>query len=396
MDSVIYALVLTPALTELLPRSGIAVTPSSVGFYGSILFAVFLCGWGCAFLWGPLADRFGRTKILALTIVVFAVFTGAAAVSTNVWELGIFRFLAGVGIGGEWAMAGTYVAEAWPESRRRQGAGYLQTGYYAGFFIAAILNFTVGAAYGWRAMFLCGLLPVVVSIYALTKVREPVKWQHAVAQTKAGNPLSAIFSGIYLRRTLVNIALVTVSIVGLWGGSVYVPTAVVMLSKAAGIIGAPAVHLASYATALLSVGTIIGCLALPALAERYGRRAAMAGYYIVMGASIVAAFGWAFYLANGLAAFIVLTFFLGIGGASFAMFSLWLPEQYPTRIRATAFAASTSLARFIGAAINFGIGGLIAQRGTLGMPVALTAIAFGIGLLVLPLAVETRGEPLPD
>jgi MFS family permease len=156
MDSFIFALVLAPALTELLPRSGIAATSANVGWAGSILFAVFLVGWGLSFAWGPIADRFGRARVLAGTVLVYAVFTGAAALSPNVWALGLFRLLAGVGIGGEWALAGTYVAEAWPEDRRKMGAGYLQTGYYAGFFLAAALNYTVGARYGWRAMFACG------------------------------------------------------------------------------------------------------------------------------------------------------------------------------------------------------------------------------------------------
>jgi MFS family permease len=116
----------------------------------------------------------GETKSLAATILVYAVFTGAAAFSTNVWMLAVFRFLAGIGVGGEWAMAGTYVAEAWPEDRRKMGAGYLQTGYYFGFFVAAALNYTIGASLGWRAMFLCGLFPVVVSIATLLGVKEPL------------------------------------------------------------------------------------------------------------------------------------------------------------------------------------------------------------------------------
>ena len=162
MDSFIYALILSPALTELLPKSGIASTPGNVGFAGSVLFALFLIGWGLSFLWGPLADRFGRTKTLAGTILMYAVFTGASAFAQTVWQLALFRLLAGIGIGGEWSLAGTYVAEAWPEDRRKMGAGYLQTGYYFGFFLAAALNYTVGAQFGWRAMFLCGLAPVIV------------------------------------------------------------------------------------------------------------------------------------------------------------------------------------------------------------------------------------------
>jgi MFS family permease len=173
MDSFIYALVLAPALTELLPKSGMAGTPKDVAFVGSILFALFLVGWGLSFMWGPIGDKIGRTHTLALTILIFSVFTGAAALAQNVWELGLFRFIAGIGIGGEWAMAGTYVAEAWPEDRRKMGAGYLQTGYYVGFFIAAALNFTIGAKYGWRAMFLAGIVPVFVALYTLAKVREP-------------------------------------------------------------------------------------------------------------------------------------------------------------------------------------------------------------------------------
>src|SRR5947208_2087357 len=177
MDSVIYALVLGPALTELLPRSGIEASPATIGYVGSVMFALFLIGWGLSFVWGPVADRFGRTKTLAATVLIYALFTGAGALSQNIWELALFRFLAGIGIGGEWAMAGTYVAEAWPEDRRKMGAGYLQTGYYFGFFVAATLNFTVGASFGWRAMFLCGFAPVIVSILTLARVIEPVRWK---------------------------------------------------------------------------------------------------------------------------------------------------------------------------------------------------------------------------
>ena len=292
MDSFIYALVLAPAMRELLPRSGYAAAPRDVAFAGSVLFGLFLIGWGLSFIWGPIADRFGRTRTLAGTILVYSVFTGAAALADNVWQLGLFRFLAGIGIGGEWAIAGTYVAEAWPEDRRCRGAGYLQTGYYAGFFVAAVLNYTVGAAFGWRAMFLCGLSPVVVSIVTLLRVQEPRRWQQAVHL--GGSPLMAILSGKMRRRTIVNTILVAVAIVGLWAGAVYEPTAVIKLATTAGMTLPDAQRMASYATGLLSIGTILGCLVVPVAAERVGRRWTMAIFFGGMAVTIWASFGWAF------------------------------------------------------------------------------------------------------
>lgn len=396
MDSFIYALVLAPAMTELLPRSGITPTPAHVGFYGSILFAMFLVGWGVSFIWGPIADRFGRKNTLAGTILLYAVFTGLAAASQNVWELAAFRLIAGIGIGGEWALAGTYVAESWPEDRRKMGAGYLQTGYYAGFFVAAALNYTVGAHFGWRAMFLCGMSPVVVSIWIMTQVKETAKWERK--RGAVSHPLARIFSAPYRRRTLVMSALLTVAIVGLWAGAVYEPTALIQLSKKAGMNAKQAIHTASLGTAILSAGTIIGCLALPPLAEAIGRRLTLAAYFLLMFVAIIAAFGWAFYLPTGsaLPVFIVALFFLGFGGANFAMFSLWLPELFPTEIRATAFAFCTSIGRLIGAGVNFILAGAVLHMGTVGKPVAYTAIAFAIGLLIIPLGRETRGETLPE
>lgn len=396
MDSVIYALVLAPALTELLPRSGMDASPARVGFVGSILFAVFLAGWGCSFLWGPIADRFGRTRALAATILVYALFTGLAAFSTNVWQLGLFRFLAGIGVGGEWSMAGTYVAESWPEDRRKMGAGYLQTGYYFGFFAAAALNYTVGAHYGWRAMFLCGFVPVIVSVLTLSKVREPERWKQHEAEAKRTHPLTEIFGPAYRKRTIVNAALLTVAIIGLWAGAVYEPAAITMLAKRAGMSAPAAAKMVSVGTAILSLGTILGCICLPVFAERWGRKRTLALYFAGMMVTIPLAFGWAFYLEDGLATFITILFFMGFSGGSFAVFTLWLPEQYDTRVRATAFAFTTSVGRFVGAGVNFLLGALVLRMGTLGIPVALTAIAFGVGMLVIPFAVETTGQRLPD
>ena len=396
MDSFIYALVLSPALTELLPKSGMANTPENVGLVGSILFALFLVGWGLSFIWGPLADRFGRTRVLAATVLGYALFTGAAALAQNVWELALFRLLAGIGIGGEWALAGTYVAEAWPEDRRKMGAGYLQTGYYFGFFIAAALNYTVGARFGWRAMFLCGLSPVVVSLLISLRVKEPERWKQRAEDPSNKRTGGGIFGAKYRKRTIVNAALLTVAIIGLWAGSVYEPTAIITLAKKAGMTIGEASKTASLGTVILSIGTILGCLAVPGLAERLGRKKTLAIYFAGMSVFIFVTFGWVFYQQIALKPFIACLFFLGFFGGNFALFSLWLPEQYDTAVRATAFSFATSFGRFIGAGVNFLIGAMVRHVGTIGKPVAYTAIAFGLGLLIIPFAEETRNQPLPD
>jgi MFS family permease len=150
------------------------------------------------------------------------------------------------------------------------------------------------------------------------------------------------------------------------------------------------------ASGILALGTILGCLLVPPLAERFGRKPTLGFYFLGMGASIVLSFGWAFYLPHGLHLFISVLFFLGFFGGNFALFSLWLPEQYGTSVRATAFAFATSFGRFIGAGINFLLGAMVHKLGTLGTPVAFTSLAFGLGLLLLPFAEETRGRVLPD
>jgi MFS family permease len=400
MDSVIYALVLVPSLRELLPRSGIAATKGNIGYYGGLLFALFLIGWGLAFLWGPIGDRFGRVRTLMLTVLCYSAFTLLSAFAVNIWQLAILRLLAGIGIGGEWAMGGTFVAEEWPENRRIAGAGFMHTGYYFGFLLAALANYSIGSHLGWRAMFAFGGLPALLLAYIRYGVTEPARWiqKEKVVHTWAWwRPLATLFNPTLRRRTVLNSLFMLVSIAGLWAGTVYVPAAVTALAEASGRVGPQAAQLASYATMLVAVATILGCLLMPTLAERLGRRGALAFYFSLMLVFIVVTFGKVFYLGGAaLPWFFVCLFFLGVGGANFSVYTLWLPEQYPTECRATAFAFSTSFARFAGAGITFLVGAGVRHYGSIGTPVALTGIAFAIGLLLTPLGEETKGNPLPQ
>jgi MFS family permease len=399
MDSFIYSLVLVPALTELLPRSGIEPTAGNVGFYGSVLFALFLVGWGVSMIWGPIAERCGRVRTLTLPSQCYSHFTLLCGVVTDIWQLAALRFLAGIGIGGEWAMGGTFIAEEWPEDRRKAGGGYMHTGYYFGFFLAGLANYSVGAKYGWRWMFVVGGTPALLITFIRYGVRESDTWRRRAESGQRPPMIEAfkrIFSPVYARRTLLNSLYLLVSIVGLWAGSVYVPTSVREIALRQGIAAGDATRLASYGTMVLSVGTILGCLVLPPLAERFGRRLTLGIYFAVMFFSIAVGFGYIFYLPNALAPFFAVLFFLGLGGANFAMYTIWLPEQYSTECRGSAFAFATSVGRFAGAGITFLVGAGVAHFHTIGTPVALTSVAFLIGLLLLPFGEETRGRVLPN
>jgi MFS family permease len=399
MDSFIYALVLVPSLRELLPRSGMVASKGNIGVYGGLLFALFLVGWGLAFLWGPIGDKFGRVRTLMLTIVWYSVFTFLSALVTSIWQLAVLRLLAGIGIGGEWAMGGTFVAEEWPERRRRAGSGFMHTGYYVGIFLAAIANYVIGARFGWRAMFAVGGLPALLLAWVRYGVTEPSRWRekgNVIRTWEIWRPLAALFSATWRRRTILNSLFMLASICGLWAGTVYVPAAVTALSEAAGHAGPQAAQLASWGTMTVSFATILGCLATPWLAERLGRRGALAFFFGLMMVFIALTFGKVFYQgASGLPWFFVCLFFLGIGGANFAVYTLWLPEQYPTECRASAFAFATSMARFGGAGITFLVGAGIRHYGSLGVPVAMTSLAFAVGLCLIPFGAETRGQPLP-
>jgi len=402
MDSFIYALVLVPALTELLPNSGIEVSPANIGYYGSILFALFLAGWGMSMVWGPIGDRIGRVRALMLTILTYSLFTFLCAFVTNIWQLAILRFFCGIGIGGEQPIGAAYIAEELDENRRKMGAGLMHTGYYFGFFLAAIANYYIGANYGWRWMFILGGTPALLIAFIRYGVHESKKWKDKFGHAEAARPkmteaFGALFSPRYKKDTLVMSGIFTISIVLLWAGTVYVPTAISQIAARAGNEAATAAQIASYGAIVLSIGTIIGCVLVPLIAERIGRPKTMALGFTILGVSAATGFGYVFYLPGDvLTLFFVSVFFMGLGGANFATHTLWLPELYATECRASAIGFISSVGRFVGVALVFLLGSGIAAYGSLGVPVAIVAGTFIIGLMLLPFARDTTGQTLPD
>jgi len=400
MDAYIYALVLVPALTEILPNSGIQPTPVNVGFYGMVLLAMFLLGWGLSMVWGPIGDRIGRVRALMLTIFSYSLFTFLCGLVTNIWQLAILRILCGIGLGGEQPIGSTFVAEELPEDRRKMAAGILHTGYYLGFFLAGLANYFIGANWGWRWMFFFGGIPALFITFIRWGVKESRLWHEQFGEPhKKRNTMKQAFGSLftekYKRRTTVMSLVYLVSIIGQWAGTIYVPTAMTQIANRAGIIGPDAARIASRGGMVVAIGTICGCLLAPILAERYGRRKAMGMYLTLLAFTTAISFGYVFYLPNALDVFWVCVFLLGFAGANFAMYTLWLPEQFETSCRASGMGFISSIGRFAGVGMIFLVANGVTYYGSIGMPIALTSIVLFLGLFLLPFTLETRGQPLP-
>jgi len=280
------------------------------------------------------------------------------------------------------------------------GAALMHTGYYIGFFLAALANVFIGSRFGWRYMFALGGAPALLIGLIRNNVEEPARWEKKVHELgekwTMHRAFLQLFTPQYRRRTLVNSLYLIVSLCGLWAGSVYAPTAMTYIAARAGKSAAEGARLASYSTGLLGIATVLGALVVPSLADWLGRRATLAIFYVVMMSAIWLAFGHVYYMQqNAIAWFLVCSVLLGLGGANFIVYSFWLPEQYGTECRASAFAFITNVGRFTAAGFTFLVGAGIRHFQTFGTPVALTALVFLVGLAFVPLGEETKGKRLP-
>ncbi|WP_234533212.1 MFS transporter [Streptomyces shenzhenensis] len=396
-DIAIFALVASPALAELLPKSGVAATGTNVGVYAQLSAAVFLAGWGLSFIWGPVADRYGRRPAMIGSILTFSVFTALAGAAGNLWIFMACRFLAAVGVGGEWALAGTAVAESVPERLRVRLGGLLHSATYVGAVLTGVLYLAAGHTLGWRGMFLFGLAPALLVLFLRLGVKEPERFEAHRRQTgqEAGSlwaPLRTVLGPSYRARTWGNLVLLVVCVMGLWAGTTFGATAVSTMADSAG--RRDATRLASLITLVGSLSTIVGCWCVPALTRRLGRRGTLVLLYVLMIVGILGSYAYA-YPRDDIAAFFLFAPVLGFGGANFAVFTIWLPEQYPTRIRATAFAFTTTLSRWAAAVGTLLIAYGISVTHSLALPLALTAVPFFAGILLTRLVPET-GATLPD
>ena len=217
MDGYLYAIILFPAMSDLLGTTESAI----IGWYGGIVLSIFMIGWALGgLIFGPIADRYGRAKTMAITILIYATFTGLCGIASNWWELAIFRFLTGLGIGGEWAAGAALIAESWPAQSRAKAAGIMQASGGIGFFLASMLYLFIGP-YGWRWVFALGVLPALAAFYIRRSLEEPERW---VKAKSAKNPYSGLFAGSLRRDVVVCTAMAVIATFGYQGAIQWVPS----------------------------------------------------------------------------------------------------------------------------------------------------------------------------
>ena len=384
MDGYLYAIILFPAMSDLLGTT----ESQSIGWYGGIVLSIFMIGWALGgLIFGPIADRYGRARTMALTILIYAGFTGLCATAGSWQELAFYRFMTGLGIGGEWAAGAALIAETWPPHSRAKAAGIMQASGGIGFFLASLLYLFIGP-YGWRWVFALGVLPALVAFYIRRTLEEPERW---VKSRAIRNSLTSIFFKPVRRDILVGTGLAVIATFGYQGAIQWVPSWVSDLLHAQG--PKAVIPQVSLVTSVLNGGGIVGCLCFPLLAERWGRKPALATYFTGAAVAIPVTFS----LVADFSLAIMLSPLVGFFAAGvFTGFAVYLPELFPTAIRATAQGFSYNFARFFSAAAPFAAGALVAMHGSFARAITTVGLIYLLGLVVLIFARETKGQALPE
>jgi MFS family permease len=384
MDGYLYAIILFPAMSDLLGTTESAV----IGFYGGIVLSIFMIGWALGGLvFGPIADRYGRVKTMAITILIYASFTGLCGIAGSWVELAVYRFLTGLGIGGEWAAGAALIAESWPAKSRAKAAGIMQASGGIGFFLASLLYLVIGP-YGWRWVFAFGIVPAVVAFYIRRSLEEPQRWVQAKDQS---HHLLAIFNKSMRRDVLVGTGLAVIATFGYQGAIQWVPSWINAMLHAQGT--KTAIPQVSLITTVLNFGGIVGCLIFPFVAECLGRKRALLTYFF--GALVFVP--TTFFLAETFIQALVVSPVMGFFAAGvFAGFAIYFPELFPTAVRATAQGFCYNFARIISAFAPITVGAIVSAYGSFAPAIAIVGLVYLLGLIVLIYARETKGQALPE
>lgn len=379
LDGYFYIILALPLVTKLLTeeRGGIAPDPKEVGFKAALIQAVFLVGWAVGgAVFGRIGDRIGRARTLTLTVLTYALFTGAVFFAQSWWHLLIFRFIAALGIGGEWAAGSALVCETLHSRHRAWASAALQSGYIIGCIAA---SFIAKAMSGLdpRTPFLVGIVPALFTLWIRSAVPEPEHWVQAVKHA-APPRVRELFTGSLARTTILLSLLTSVTLTTAWGFLFFGTQLVMRLPQVAEMTKPEALALASRVSIVYLTVNIGANFFATYLALFIGYRRA---FFLLMLAAL-AAFSYTFYTPPALERVMLLyctIAFFGLG--LFALFPLYIPRLFPV------------LVRTLGAGFTYNIGRLVSAAGTMLALVAGNSLStaqgvsnalWWIGLLYIP------------
>lgn len=387
-DSSIFAMVLFPAMSELIGSK----SPSEVGVYGSYVIALFLVGWaiGAAFF-GALADKIGRAKTLTLTILVYALCTGLCATAHSWWEMGLYRFLVGAGIGGEMGIGAVFLSECWPKKSRIHAVGIMATSLGCGYLLTASLNLLIGG-FGWRWLFVAGIMPAFLTLYIRSKLKEPehfnrvqelraeaLQVHHSERTEEQHELLKSAFKSLVskdnLRKTCIVSALTSCAIIAWWAVLSWIPSWINQIT------GDLAIEQRSHVMFFKDIGMIMSGLLGGLIITKLGYKKCM---------------GWTFTLAfiatvgmfMSFKSFtpLIFPFIFAVGFFAHVPFVLlwgYIPELYATRMRSTAFGVTYNVGRIVAAVATLISGELIKVfGGSYAMAASSVAGIFLLGTIV--------------
>lgn len=387
MEMGIFPLVARPALQNMLQVSGDAEVGKWMG-YVTALFLLGAAAGGLVFGW--LGDRVGRVRAMSLSILTYSLFTGACYFATQPWHLGALRFIAALGMGGEWSLGVALVMECWPERHRPRLAGAIGAASNVGFlliaFVARMIPITTDS---WRWIMVAGATPALLTFFIRLFVPESQRWKDSVA-SRTAQPVQEIFSGALLKSTLLGIAFASIALIGTWGSVQWVPL------WADQMTGGEMPSAKATAGILSSLGAIVGCILGPLVGGVIGRRPT---YFMLCLLSLVSC-AYLFRRVDAYGSeFLMVVFLVGAVTASFyGWLPLYLPELFPTRVRATGQGLSFNFGRILaaggallqGTLVKEYYGGSYAQAG------ATVTLIYALGLVIIWLAPETKGKSLPE
>lgn len=394
MEMGIFPLIARSALLEM--QGGTVISEGYVQYWMGINTATFLIGAaGGGLVFGWLGDRIGRVRALSLSILCYSAFTGLCYFAAAPWHLAGLRFFAALGMGGEWSLGVALVMEAWPGKFRPLMAGIIGAAANVGFVLVGLIGIMWPVTpTSWRWMFLVGAVPAFLTFFIRLFVPESEKWKQAVATAaasgaKAVNPLREIFSPPLLGRTLFATAFATIPLFVTWCIVQWIPVWTDFMA------GPDRPEAKGYSHFVVAFAAIFGCLAAPLVGQKLGRRPA---YFIMCLLALLSAV----FLFKGTDSygplFITAVALVGFFASSFyGWLPLYLPELFPTRVRATAQGIAFNFGRIITAIGAWNMGAILGffdqSYAMAGMAIAMVYV---VGMVIIWFAPETKGQPLPD